>query len=533
MITNMYEEYTLQPCPKHYKEDQDKCILPEDTYNNAFAALKKSFPDLKFKLTELSCNEFYSVYDFDDGLLGSHGKGATKGQSMASAIMEYCERKSWYEYKMGNAKGFIKASYNQLKDKIDMSLYKNLFRIHFFEEKDKTEELLRDIPLYWVEAYNLTKKEPVLYPVNYIDILKSSNGLAAGNTKEEAITQGLCELIEREHIDNFLLDPYNAKVRIIDHSTIKNPYLLKLLEWAKLKKIQVYFFDISNTIPVTTILTHYIDNDPPIIYTKSGNGFGTHNDPEKAMIRAFTEFLQGRDGYLKDLPKDFNMTKGNWQTRLNLDFTTIINNATTISVKDCFNINTNDFKKDAEKIISLLKEKGHDVIALSLTHKDLKIPVYRFLIPKFKTGDEFSPFARNQHYTITFLMRNAKLDTKAWAYYLEHKEEIADTSEESNILIEQISKYIDSSVTVYNTKRQIMTGDIIYKLMMPRNHMNIYRFSSYLKRNLVAALEALGGIIINKEILEPKLPPEQDSGHVQKQKKFSLKDIKQKRFLDS
>ncbi|MDD4527292.1 MAG: YcaO-like family protein [Candidatus Margulisbacteria bacterium] len=504
----MHEDYILQSSPKGYSEDQDKSILPEETYQNAFYSLSKTFPDLNFTLTKLSNNEFYSVYDFDDGFFGSHGKGATQSQSMASAIMEYSERKSWYEFDMGKAKGFIKASYNYLKDKVDMGSYKDIFKIHYYTETESTEDILSGTDLLWVEGYNLTSDKPTLIPVNFTDLVKSSNGLAAGNTKEEAITQGLCELIEREHIDNFLLDPYNAKVRLIDHSTLNNPYLLKLLEWATIKGIQIYFIDISNTINVTTILVHAIDHNSPNIYSRSGDGYGTHNDPEKAMIRAFTEFLQGREAYVNNFPEDFDMTKGQWQTRLILDFTRIINNAKTISVKGCFHINSNDFKKDAEKILSILKQKGHEVIALNLTHKELKIPVYRLLIPTFKTGDEFSPFSRNQHYTVAFLLKNGRHDDKAWEYYLKYKKEITEINEESTELIRQINKHMGANIDIDARQKELLDKDVIYWLLMPRNHIVLFIFASYFTRAPLAAMSVLLGTTVvdgDKAVTLPEL----------------------------
>lgn len=490
----MYEAYQFTSSPKGYSEDQDKSISPEITYTTTLQALKKAFPDLKFNLTELKESEFYSVYDFDDGLLGTHGKGATKYQSMASAIMEYTERKSWLEYNFGKAKGFIKASYNELKEKIDMSCYKDMFKIHYYSDKEKNEELLKTIPLYWVEAFNLTTENPVLYPVNFIDLTRSSNGLAAGNTKEEAITQGLCELIEREHIDNFLIDPYNSKIKLIEQKDISNPYLINLLNWAKENNITVYFFDISNEISITTILAHYIDNNPPTAYTRTGNGYGTHPDPEKAMIRAFTEFLQGREGYLKDLPKEINIKKGNWQTHLNLDFTRIINNATKTSIKKCYNLNHDDFLYDLKKILSIFKQKKLDVIALDLTHPNIKIPVYRLLVPQFKTGDEFSSFARNQHYTINFLIKNARLDDMAWEYYNKYKKIMTEPNDEIKELISEISK-IDPSISIPELIKKSEKDDLVFHLMMPRNHINLFKFAAYYKKDLESALKCLGAII--------------------------------------
>lgn len=517
IISKMYEDYLFNSSPKGYSEDQDKNVLPEETYNKALLALKNAFPETQFALTEIVNTEFYSVYDFDDGLLNTHGKGATKHQSMASAIMEYIERKSWLEYNFGNAKGFIKASYDELSEKIDMSAYKNIFTIHYYAEKEKNQKLLKSIPLFWVEAYDLVNKKPILFPVNFVDLTRSSNGLAAGNTKEEAITQGLCELIEREHIDNFLIDPYNSKIKLIDTQHITNPYLINLLDWAKDNNITVYFFDISTQLPVTTILVHCIDNNPPTAYTRTGNGYGTHLDPEKAMIRAFTEFLQGREGYKKDLPKSMNIKKGNWQSHLNLDFTRIINNSKTISIQKCPNLSHTDFLHDLEKLISILKQKKHGIIALNLTHPNLGIPVYRLFVPQFKTGDEFSAFARNQHYTVSFLIKNARLDDMAWDYYNKYKQTILEPNDEIKELISEISK-INQSMSINSLIEESTKNDIVFHLMMPRNHINIFKFAAYYKKDIEFALKCLGAIIKNPNELNDETELlEQDLNSVQTQ----------------
>ncbi len=502
----MENPYIFNSSPKTYQEDQDKCMSPEETYKKIWGILHKVFPDTTFNLTELESNDYYSVYDFSDGKLSSHGKGAAKYQAMTSAIMEYLERKSWLDFNISKTKGFIKASYNKLSNIVQIPEYKNIFNVHYFDNKEETAELIKDIPLFWTEAYNLTKKTETLYPVNFIDFLHTSNGLATGNTKEEAITQGLCELIEREHIDNFLLAPYTMKTKLIDNSTIKNPYLLKLLEWGKINNIKISLLDISNSIPLCTIVANCIDDNPPISFTRKIQGYGAHTDPEKAMIRAITESLQAREGYIKIAPKDFDLAVGHWQTRLSIDFNRVMNNAELVPVKDCYNIANSDFKKEAEKIISILKKKGHEVIALNITHPDLKIPVYRLLIPTFKPGDEFSAFARNQHFIITSLFKNAGLDKKAKEYYSAHKDELSKLSKEEDCLISELSRVIKDIDfdEIQNNFNDFVADDLIYKLMIPRDHMNSLRFANYAKNDMIAALNCLGVVNVDETSSEQK-----------------------------
>lgn len=45
--------------------------------------------------------------------------------------------------------------------------------------------------------YNISEKRAELLPEELIKFLNGSNGLCAGNSPEEAITQGLCEIFER------------------------------------------------------------------------------------------------------------------------------------------------------------------------------------------------------------------------------------------------------------------------------------------------------------------------------------------------
>jgi Asp-tRNA(Asn)/Glu-tRNA(Gln) amidotransferase A subunit family amidase len=55
--------------------------------------------------------------------------------------------------------------------------------------------------------------------------------------------------------------------------------------------------------------------------------------------------------------------------------------AKTVQMKDLPVLTNKDIKKEIEKILGLLKQKGYEVIVIDLTHRELKIPVVRMFVP--------------------------------------------------------------------------------------------------------------------------------------------------------
>ena len=53
------------------------------------------------------------------------------------------------------------------------------------------------------EGYNLTKGKEVLVPFNWFFMINEFNGPSAGNCQEEAISQGICEVVER-HVSSII-----------------------------------------------------------------------------------------------------------------------------------------------------------------------------------------------------------------------------------------------------------------------------------------------------------------------------------------
>ena len=65
------------------------------------------------------------------------------------------------------------------------------------DELDVVKEIFSDIPLRWTWAHHLAHREQVLIPFDWFYAINEFNGPSAGNCVEEALLQGICEVVER------------------------------------------------------------------------------------------------------------------------------------------------------------------------------------------------------------------------------------------------------------------------------------------------------------------------------------------------
>lgn len=417
--------YQLNSVFKTYTHDQDKGVHPSVTYRRTFRALNRAFPDKTFTLKELRVKPGYAVYDFTNGLLNSHGKGVTPEQARASAIMEFTERLSWSTFDYQHAPGYIHTSYNELSRAHDLSTLDPCFRIEYSQKKDELADLLKAMPLDWVEAYSLTRGQKTFYPVNWVNNYLSTNGLASGNSKEETILQGTCEVIERHNSVYFLLNYKNFIPEIVDNKSIQDPVLKDLIEQVESNQMTVHLLHVGQDIPVTTILCGIVQHNPINDYIKIGWGYGCHTDPTKAMIRAITEYFQGLEGLLKNGAFPHTpVTKGQWQFNLRIDMEDVLQRGKYVPASSLPNLAAPDIRDEIYQISRILAERNYDYIIVNKTHPKIKIPVYRIFIPGALPGSYISSFDENDDLTVTMTYYQSGLKEQANDYYLSHLDTI-------------------------------------------------------------------------------------------------------------
>ncbi|WP_405088073.1 TOMM precursor leader peptide-binding protein [Microbispora sp. NBC_01389] len=265
-------------------------------------------------------------------------------------------------------------------------------RLHLVPERFRT-----DLPIDWSAAWSLTDERERLVPSGYAwyghpDLdrhfycVGDSNGNASGNSMEEAILQGFCELVERDAV---ALWWYNrARRPAFDLDSLRDPYVDTLREFYAEMGRSIWLLDITSDlgIPAFVGVSHRIDHPVEDIIV----GFGAHLDPRIAAIRTLTEvnqFLpsverrdeQGNTVYLDDDIASLAWWK---QTRLADEPWLVPDPALgTRSLAEHPRSGGGNLAADVETCVARASACGIEIVVLDQTRPDLELNVVRVIAP--------------------------------------------------------------------------------------------------------------------------------------------------------
>lgn len=294
-----------------------KDTTPEDTVKKLKKILEEKGIEVEENWKEISSVGTYSLRVCIKGTdLGQNGKGMTKEFAMASGYAEFFERlqnnmlrfrteKPTEELPFSNSPDEKHLTVEELM-KNNNSFIENIIKANNYESKTK-EEKIEYIKQIFNENSKITHKEDFIslpyYSVKNKDIeyipdrlfsyLYNTNGMCAGNTMEEALIEGISEIIER-YINVQIFERGLTLPEIPESYIEKFPKVKEMVEL--LKKNEQYYFrlvdcSLGGKYPVAGLY---------ILEKNTGRfGFklGAHPDYGIAMERCFTEAAQGRDIY--------------------------------------------------------------------------------------------------------------------------------------------------------------------------------------------------------------------------------------------
>ncbi len=375
-------------CFKNYTYDQDKVCSPVETVERFKKRLKEVDLDIlkdvrRIDNGRLDIPVYFSVCGRDAfetiGNKKQMGKGSTPEQSRASACMELAERFSFFSFKK-NPDNFITDTYANLKAAglPLLPLVQLLLSVHDENTDVATlEQLIADIPIQWVWATNLTRgNQEVLVPFSWFYAINEFNGPSAGNSYEEAILQGVSEIVER-HVCA-VVTHNRVEAPAIDLDTVKDPVARELIDKFKRHGIEVYLNDFTLDTGVPTVSALAIDRSTFPEYSEIVYTAGTTPDPSKALIRALTEVAQ--------LAGDFN-SKANYVASglpkplslVEVDY--IINPGKTVSIDDLPNLSDNNMKVEIDNCLAALARIGMEVLVVNTMHPALRVPTIYTIVP--------------------------------------------------------------------------------------------------------------------------------------------------------
>jgi ribosomal protein S12 methylthiotransferase accessory factor len=406
----------LQDALKQYRHDQDKIMTPEQTVER-----------FRNRLTQKDLNILDDIVRIDKGRLdipvyfsicgpearkatGNYkqmGNGATPGQSQASAVMELGERFSLFSF-LHDPRNFNLATMQSLEapcmafEQIALSVNDDA------DDLPVLSRIFSSLPLQWTWAHNLTRGKTELIPFTWFWTINQFNGSSAGNCNEEALCQGICEVVER-HV-SALVSSRRIKVPQIRMASISDPVALELIDKYRTAGIELCLSDFTLDMGIPTIGA--LAWDPVTFPEKSEIVWtaGTTPSPSKALCRALTEVAQlagefnsGGNYVASGLPKFQTLKEAGY----------ITDPGSSVALGDLPELGDNNIKVEIERCIGALAERGMDVYVVDVIHPVLGIPAFYTIIP----GTRFRE--RATHSSVGMIIAKIITETLAPAQALE------------------------------------------------------------------------------------------------------------------
>jgi len=313
-----------------------------------------------------------------------NGKGATREQAMASGVMEAIER---YSAEQRDTDDVVVGTYEQAKEAM-MTV--------------NPADLILPLPVLdvypvadiaWTRGFEMFRGCHILVPAcavfypyfpdgDYPLFKWHTNGIASGNTMEEAILHALFEDIERDawSIAEYR-DRTNADVLIRDQDSIPAQLIKKFND----QGVEIHLKDLTTDIGVTTIGAAADDTrtkDPEMLTI----GVGTHLDPEIAAIRAITEVAQSRTTHKHGMKINAQLQKVTrdmgYEKIKKINHMWFGENEKKIYLEDMEDQATDYVLDDIEIVLQHLMDSGFDqVICADLTRPELGVPSVRMIVP--------------------------------------------------------------------------------------------------------------------------------------------------------
>ena len=389
---------------RRYKE-----VLPEKTVEKLKGLLKQLGIEVEEKWIDASSVGTYSLRVCIKGTnIGQNGKGMTKEFAMASGYAEFFERFQNGMFRFRLEKPTKELPFTYAPDERTLSIEELMNKENSFLDniveanghgKDTKEEQIKyikhvlnqdtilvekedylSLPYYSVKNSNIT-----YVPERLFSYTCNSNGMCAGNSKEEALIEGLSEIFERYAG----IEIFKRKLTLpeIPESYIdKFPKVKQMVE--KLKKNEKYYFRLvdcsfGGKYPVAGL--YIIDKNTG----KFGFKLGAHPDYGIAMERCFTEASQGRDIYeyaetcLFDFYDGEDSKNRSFTEFIYGDFSAvpyqILGKKLDYEFTEMPDVSNLDNKEILRRMVKTILDEGKDILIRNVT--SLGFPAFRIIVP--------------------------------------------------------------------------------------------------------------------------------------------------------
>ncbi len=265
------------------------------------------------------------------------------------------------------------------------------------------------ISIPWLEARDLLADQLVWIPFELVHtqytvpsvigsgyFFASSNGLASGNTQNEATMHAICEVIERDatsvwhHRGKQARDQSRVDIQTVDH-----PLCQQVIDRLLAADLHIAIWNTTTDVAVPSFLCYLTDKRDQSEHL--GVGAGCHPAREIALLRAVLEAVQVRTTYITGSRDD--LTSQEYQPRAMAERARIAQGLMACespgtNFKDIPSQDSDTFEEDIAWLLKRLESVGiGQVLAIDLSKEEFDIPVVRAVIPGLEAPHDETGYA--------------------------------------------------------------------------------------------------------------------------------------------
>jgi ribosomal protein S12 methylthiotransferase accessory factor len=331
----------------------------------------------------------------------SSGKGITSIQAQVGALCESLERIS------GIYQGYeprIQASFAELgADAIHPSQHL-LFSEQQYQDRERINQerhsMFQWVParfderrvVEWTPLWSLTEQKVKYLPTSCCYYaypqaageafaLADSNGAASGNTFEEAVLQGFFELVERDAVAIWW---YNRlPCAPLDLTSFQHPYAAQLqAAYRDQFQRELWVLNLTHDLSIPTFAA--ISRQVGAPKERLIMGFGTHFNPEIALLRALTEMNQSLPLLAPDIAGRLHSQIANWWQNASVhNQPYLLPDAArpAVCASDFHYVEQTDLLEELNQAQQIVKQKGLEMLVLDQSRPDIGLPVAKVFVP--------------------------------------------------------------------------------------------------------------------------------------------------------
>lgn len=247
----------------------------------------------------------------------------------------------------------------------------------------------------WFTGRRLVSGERVLVPAQTVELANRAgtfdvppffsartNGLASGNTREEALLHARLELAERDCLADYLERGPRGQVGI---ESVTDPECRGLIGRYLSQDFEVAVIDVTNDLDIPAFVSFIRGPDNPWIFC----GAGSHLNPAVALSRALTEAAQLRLVVVLGLREEVDARFERRKIVDQVPFSSVPLGPP-VRFPESAADEDRHLRPDIDAVLgSLLEHRDCDPIVLDLTRKDIGLPVVKVLAQELRYGENF------------------------------------------------------------------------------------------------------------------------------------------------